>query len=170
MLPSFESTQIRTWLTFDILQACITANRIYVQAGVYDRFASLLVERVKKLKVGHGLDPSSTMGPVTTPQSLDRVNGQVTDAVKNGAKLLTGGKRVEGNPGYFYEPTVLGDMTDKMLISREETFGPLGALYRFDTEEEVVQRANNTSVSFPRGSLLGFQRLNPELRALDGPG
>jgi succinate-semialdehyde dehydrogenase/glutarate-semialdehyde dehydrogenase len=125
-----------------------------VQSGVYDRFASLLVERVKQLKVGHGLDPSSTMGPVTTPQSLVRIKGQVDDAVKNGGKVLLGGKRVEGSAGYFFEPTVLGDMKDQMLITQEETFGPLAALYRFESEEEAVQKANDTSVSWKKKTLL----------------
>lgn len=131
-------------------QACITANRIYVQAGVYDRFADILTKKTQSLVVGHGSAKGTTMGPVTTTRGLDKVEAQAADAVKLGAKMILGsGKRQtsSGNKtGYFMEPTILSGMTPDMLMSREETFGPLAGLYKFDTEEQVVKWANNTSM------------------------
>lgn len=129
-------------------QACITANRIYVQSGVYDRFASMLVERIKRdLVVGHGIDPDSTLGPLTIPRSVDKAQRHVEDAVKNGATVLLGGRRpahLEG--GYFFEPTVLTNVSDKVLINSEESFSPISALFKFETEAEVVTKANDTSM------------------------
>lgn len=127
-------------------QACITANRVYVQKGVIEKFERMLVEETKKLKVGHGADEGVTMGPVTTPRGIKKVEAQIEDAKKHGGKVLTGGKKPEGLPGYFYEPTVLSNMNKDMLAWREETFGPVLALYAFDTEEEAVELANKTSM------------------------
>ncbi|KAI2786474.1 putative succinate-semialdehyde dehydrogenase [Penicillium oxalicum] len=127
-------------------QACITANRIYVQAGVYDRFASMLKERTSALKVGHGAADGTTMGPLTTPRSIDKAIAQVEDARKHGAEVLLGGNRMSAQKGYFFEPTILTGMTDKMQISHEESFAPIAALYRFESEEEVVNLANKTSM------------------------
>lgn len=127
-------------------QACITANRVYVQKGVYDQFAELLVKKTRELRVGHGLEKGTTMGPLTVPSGVNKVATQVEDATQNGGKILTGGKRVEGE-GYFYEPTVIANATPQMKVFSEETFGPLIALFPFDTEEEAVEAANNTSVS-----------------------
>lgn len=126
-------------------QACITANRIYVQAGVYDRFAELLKERTAALVVGHGSAKDTTMGPLTTPRSIDKALSQVEDARNLGAKILLGGNRVN-SPGYFFEPTILSGMTKEMQISQEESFAPIAALYRFDSEEEAVKMANATSM------------------------
>ncbi|KAI4858784.1 aldehyde dehydrogenase [Hypoxylon rubiginosum] len=130
-------------------QACITANRVYVQRGVYDEFAGLLAQKTRQLKVGHGIDAGTTMGPLTVPAGLDKVAAQVEDARRNGATVLTGGNRVVGGPGkggYFFEPTILTGATPAMRIAEEETFGPLLALFPFDTEEEAVRAANNTSM------------------------
>lgn len=127
-------------------QACITANRVYVQAGVYDRFAQLLKERTAGLVVGHGAAEGTTMGPLTTPRSLDKATGQVDDARRLGAEVILGGSKVAGSSGYFFEPTILIGMTADMLVSREETFAPIAALYRFDTEDEAVRLANDTSM------------------------
>jgi succinate-semialdehyde dehydrogenase/glutarate-semialdehyde dehydrogenase len=127
-------------------QACITANRVYVQAGVYDRFAQLLKERTAGLVVGHGAAEGTTMGPLTTPRSLDKATGQVDDARRLGAEVILGGSKVAGSSGYFFEPTILTGMTADMLVSREETFAPIAALYRFDTEDEAVRLANDTSM------------------------
>ncbi|KAL1859114.1 hypothetical protein Plec18170_002229 [Paecilomyces lecythidis] len=127
-------------------QACITANRIYVQAGVYDKFAQLLKERTSKLVVGHGAAKDTTMGPVTTPRGLDKATSQVEDARKLGANVILGGNRITDKSGYFFEPTIITDMTKDMLISREETFAPIAALYKFETEEEAVKLANDTSM------------------------
>ncbi|KAJ5587129.1 uncharacterized protein N7459_002894, partial [Penicillium hispanicum] len=127
-------------------QACITANRVYVQRGVYDRFADILVERARQLRVGHGMDEKTTMGPLTVPASLDKVARQVDDARKNGASVLIGGAKIENKGGYYYEPTIIKDARPGMLVTSEETFAPLLALYRFETEEEAVEAANNTSM------------------------
>ncbi|EEP75571.1 NAD-dependent aldehyde dehydrogenase [Uncinocarpus reesii 1704] len=128
-------------------QACITANRIYVQSGVHDRFVQLLKERTAALVVGHGADEGTTMGPVTTPRSLDKAASQVEDARSRGGKVILGGKpKTDCGGGYFFEPTIITGMTPEMLISREETFAPVAAVYRFETEEEAVRWANDTSM------------------------
>ena len=127
-------------------QACITANRIYVQAGVYDRFAALLKERTSALVVGHGSAAGTTMGPLTTPRSIDKAVAQVADARRRGADVLLGGNALTSQPGYFFEPTILSGMTEEMQISQEESFAPIAALYRFDSEEQAVQWANATSM------------------------
>lgn len=130
-------------------QACITANRVFVQKGVYDKFAEILSKKTKEIVVGHGADSKSTMGPVTTDRSLDKALAQVADAEKQGGKVILGGKKLHGTPGYdgyFFEPTLITGAKDGMLIAREETFAPVMALFEFDTEEEAVQRANDTSM------------------------
>ncbi|KAJ5885068.1 hypothetical protein N7495_009578 [Penicillium taxi] len=127
-------------------QACITANRIYVQAGVYDRFAALLKERTSALVVGHGSASGTTMGPLTTARSVEKAIAHVEDARSRGADILLGGKSLDSQSGFFFEPTILSGMTKDMQISNEESFAPIAALYRFDTEEEVVDVANATSM------------------------
>jgi len=130
-------------------QACITANRVYVQTGVYNKFAEILAEKTKQLVVGHGSESKSTIGPVTTPQSLDKAEAQVADAKKNGGKVILGGNRLQGTKGYegyFFEPTIVTGAKDGMLISREETFAPVMALFEFESEDEVVKQANDTSM------------------------
>ncbi|KAI5868205.1 aldehyde dehydrogenase [Durotheca rogersii] len=127
-------------------QACITANRVYVQRGVYARFAELLAAEARRIRVGHGLAAGTTMGALTVPAGLDKVAAQVADATARGARLLAGGSRVPDATGYFFEPTVLADATPDMRIASEETFGPLLALFPFDTEEEAVAAANDTSM------------------------
>lgn len=127
-------------------QACITANRIYVQSGVYDKFAEMLRKQTAALVVGHGAKEGTTMGPVTTPRSLDKAASQVEDARKLGGNVILGGNKSDCGGGYFFEPTIITDMKPEMLISREETFAPIAALYRFDTEDEAVQWANDTSM------------------------
>ncbi|KAK3177525.1 hypothetical protein K4F52_009723 [Lecanicillium sp. MT-2017a] len=136
-------------------QACITANRLYVQAGVYEKFTQMLVEKTKGLVVGHGTKEGTTMGPVTTPNGITKAEAQVEDALKHGAKLALGSGKGnvkdgagEGNgvSGYFMEPTILTGMTKDMLMTREETFAPVCGLYKFDSEDEVVQLANDTSM------------------------
>ncbi|KZW04174.1 succinic semialdehyde dehydrogenase [Exidia glandulosa HHB12029] len=122
-------------------QTCICANRIYVQSGVYAEFASLLAQRVEEMKVGNGLDEGITHGPLIHSRAVDKVEMHVEEAVKGGASVLTGGKRLEGN---YFMPTVLSDVKPDALVSREETFGPLAALIKFETEEEVIKLANNT--------------------------
>jgi len=130
-------------------QACITANRVYVQKGVYDKFAEIIATKTKEFKLGHGAKKDSTLGPVTTPRSLDKAEEQIADAKKHGGKIILGGNKLhgkEGYEGYFFEPTIITGAKGEMLITREETFAPIMALYEFDTEEEVVKRANDTSM------------------------
>ncbi len=127
-------------------QACISANRVYVQSGVFAKFEKMLLEATQKLKVGHGASEGTTMGPVTTPRGIEKTQRQIEDAKKHGAKVLCGGKKPDGLSGYFFEPTIVSGMKPEMLVSREETFGPLCALYEFQDEEEAVKRANDTSM------------------------
>ncbi len=124
-------------------QTCVSANRIYVQAGVYDEFTSRLHERIDALVVGPGADAGSTIGPLITTAALKKVEQHVTDARSQGAKLITGGKPHQRG-GTFFVPTLLTDVPDSSLMHSEETFGPAAGLTPFNTEAEVVQAANDT--------------------------
>ena len=128
-------------------QTCVCANRIYVQDAVYDRFLDKFVARVAALKAGNGFEPDSTQGPLIEPAALDKVEAHVHDALARGARLLTGGQRLTGQ---FYAPTVLADATADMLCAREETFGPLAPVFRFDTEQQAIALANATEFGFGR--------------------
>ncbi|KAH9215498.1 Aldehyde/histidinol dehydrogenase [Leptodontidium sp. 2 PMI_412] len=127
-------------------QACTHANRVYVQSGAIDKFTRLLLEATRKLKVGHGAAEGTTMGPLTTSRGVEKLEKHVEDALRKGGKLLCGGKRPEGLNGYFFEPTIITNMTPEMLANNEEIFGPLLGMYKFETEEEVVRAANATSM------------------------
>lgn len=124
-------------------QTCVCANRIYVQDGVYDAFASKLVAAVQKLKVGDGLENGVTQGPLINEQAVQKVEQHIADAVDKGARVLLGGKRHALGHGFF-EPTVLADVTPSMRVAREETFGPMAPLFRFKTDDEAVALANDT--------------------------
>ena len=124
-------------------QTCVCANRILVQSGIYDRFAGALVEAVKKLAVGPGMEQGSNIGPLITSDAIAKVETLVGDAVKKGAKVLVGGAVDKAGP-LFYRPSVVVDVTPDMEIVREEIFGPVAALVRFDTEEDAVKLANDT--------------------------
>ncbi|GAA5907854.1 hypothetical protein JCM8208_001963 [Rhodotorula glutinis] len=125
-------------------QTCVCGNRLLVQDGIYDKFAAKLVEAVKGFKVGQGAHDGITHGPLIHQAAVKKVQEHVDDAVSKGAKVLVGGKKMSVD-GYFYEPTVLGDVQE-CAIDQEETFGPLAPLYRFKTEEEAIERANDTEV------------------------
>ncbi|KAF4438634.1 succinate-semialdehyde dehydrogenase (NADP+) [Fusarium acutatum] len=125
-------------------QTCVCANRIYVQEGIYDQFSKRLIEEVGKFKVGNGADPSVTHGPMTT--SVDKVEEHVEDALNKKATLLFGGQRLPDLGKNFFQPTVLGDVDDTMAVTYEETFGPLAALTKFKTEDEIIARANKSDV------------------------
>ncbi|KAL5341926.1 Aldehyde/histidinol dehydrogenase [Aspergillus crustosus] len=126
-------------------QTCVCANRIYIQKGIYDRFSARLVEEVSKFRVGNGLeDPNATHGPLTT--GVAKVEEHVKDAVQKNARVLLGGNRLPALGENFHELTILADVDDSMKVLNEETFGPLAALAKFDTEEEVIRRANNCDV------------------------
>jgi acyl-CoA reductase-like NAD-dependent aldehyde dehydrogenase len=127
-------------------QACITANRVYVQKGAYQKFTEIMKERTAKLVTGHGAERGTTMGPVTTERSLDKAFAQVEDARKHGGQVIMGGNKLDGKGGYFFEPTIITGAKKEMLITSEETFAPVLALYEFETEEEVVKEANDTSM------------------------
>ncbi|KAJ0127303.1 Uncharacterized protein HZ326_29593 [Fusarium oxysporum f. sp. albedinis] len=127
-------------------QACTHANRVYVQSGVHDKFAQKMLEATRKIRVGHGADSGSTMGPLTTGRGVEKVKKHIEDAVSKGGKVLCGGKQPENLKGYFFEPTIISGMTSEMLTTQEEIFGPILGLYKFETEEEVVQKANDTSM------------------------
>ncbi len=124
-------------------QTCVCANRIYVQAGVYDAFAEKLSAAVRKLNVGDGLKDGVTTGPLVNMDAVDKVEEHIADVLKKGGKVVTGGKR-HTLGGSFFEPTVVTGVAPDALVSTEETFGPLAPLFRFDTEEEVVAKANAT--------------------------
>lgn len=128
-------------------QTCVSPNRVYVHTAVYDRFADALGARVKALKVGPATAPDSQIGPMINAQALDKIERHVADALARGATALTGGHRVrEGVPagGHYYAPTVLTGATRDMALFGEETFGPVVPLFRFATERDVVQQANDT--------------------------
>ncbi|MEZ5828115.1 MAG: NAD-dependent succinate-semialdehyde dehydrogenase [Hyphomicrobiales bacterium] len=124
-------------------QTCVCANRILVQSGIYDRFAAALVDAVKTLKVGPGLDAGTAIGPLISSEAIDKVETLVGDAVMKGAKVLTGGALDDAGP-LFYRPSVVGNVTPDMEIVREEIFGPVATLVRFDTEDEAIAVANDT--------------------------
>ncbi|MFM0545695.1 NAD-dependent succinate-semialdehyde dehydrogenase [Paraburkholderia strydomiana] len=125
-------------------QTCVCPNRVYVQAGVYERFADLLAKRVAALKVAPATDPSAQIGPMINERAIDKIARHVEDAVKQGAKVLTGGKRLTELGPNYYAPTVLTDANDGMLVCCEETFGPVAPLFRFSDEAEAVRLANDT--------------------------
>jgi succinate-semialdehyde dehydrogenase/glutarate-semialdehyde dehydrogenase len=124
-------------------QTCVCANRLYVQSGVYDEFAQKLAAKVAQLRVGPGTQSGVQVGPLIEAAALEKVASHVSNAVSGGARVLVGGAP-HSLGGLFYQPTVLADVTSDMLVSREETFGPVAPLFRFETEEEVVAMANNT--------------------------
>jgi succinate-semialdehyde dehydrogenase/glutarate-semialdehyde dehydrogenase len=124
-------------------QTCVCANRLLVQAGVYDAFAEKLVAAVKKLRVGDGLKGATEQGPLIDQAALKKVEEHVADATARGAKIAAGGRR-HALGGTFYEPTVLTGVTGTMMLAREETFGPVAPLFRFETEQEAIAMANDT--------------------------
>ena len=124
-------------------QTCVCANRLYVQAGVYDAFAEKLAAAVSKLKVGRGTEEGVTQGPLIDVKAVEKVESHIADATAKGAKVILGGKR-HALGGSFFEPTVVTGVTQAMKVAREETFGPLAPLFRFESEAEVLEHANNT--------------------------
>ncbi|THF49676.1 NAD-dependent succinate-semialdehyde dehydrogenase [Allorhizobium terrae] len=124
-------------------QTCVCANRLYIQSGVYDAFAEKLSEKVSAMKVGDGFEAGVNAGPLITTKALEKVQEHISDAVSKGASIALGGKQDERG-GLFFQPTVLTGVTKDMAVAREETFGPVAPLFKFETEEEVVEMANNT--------------------------
>ena len=124
-------------------QTCVCANRLLVQSGVYDAFASRLSTAVAKLRVGDGLRGATDQGPLIDSNALAKVEEHIADAVAKGARITIGGKR-HALGGTFFEPTILTNATSEMLLAREETFGPVAPLFRFQTEQEAIAMANDT--------------------------
>jgi succinate-semialdehyde dehydrogenase/glutarate-semialdehyde dehydrogenase len=124
-------------------QTCVCANRLYVQDGVYDAFASKLVAAVEKLKVGNGVEPGVAQGPLIDAAAVTKVEQHIADALAKGGRLLTGGKR-HALGHSFFQPTVIADTTPDMMVAHEETFGPLAPLFRFKTDAEAIALANDT--------------------------
>ena len=124
-------------------QTCVCANRLFVQDGVFDAFAAKLAAKVAALKVGDGTADSTTQGPLIDMAAIEKTESHIQDAVSKGAKLLQGGKR-HTLGSTFFEPTVLADVTTDALIFKEETFGPVAPLFRFKTDDEVIELANRT--------------------------
>jgi succinate-semialdehyde dehydrogenase/glutarate-semialdehyde dehydrogenase len=125
-------------------QTCVCPNRVYVQSGVYERFADRLATRVAALKVGPASEPAAQIGPMINARAIDKIAAHVEDAVQRGARVLTGGQRLTALGPNYYAPTVLADATDEMQLSCEETFGPVVPLFRFDDEVEAIRAANDT--------------------------
>lgn len=124
-------------------QDCLAANRIYVQRPIYDRFCTAFARRIEALRTGNGLNDTTDIGPLMHERAVQKVEEQVADAIAHGARCLAGGKRHRAGP-LFYQPTLLADVSDAALIMREETFGPVAAVTPFDSEGEVIARANAT--------------------------
>jgi len=124
-------------------QTCVCANRLLVQDGVYDEFSALLTKRVAEMRVGNGMEDGITQGPLIDLNAVDKVEEHIADAVGKGARIVVGGKR-HSLGGSYFEPTVLADVDTSMMVTREETFGPVAPLFRFKTEEEAIAMANDT--------------------------
>jgi succinate-semialdehyde dehydrogenase/glutarate-semialdehyde dehydrogenase len=124
-------------------QTCVCANRIYVQEGVYGTFAEKLAVEVRKMKVGPGTADGVTTGPLINKAAVEKVEEHVADALRHGASIVLGGKR-HALGGNFFEPTILANVTAKMMVAREETFGPVAPLFMFKDEEDVIAQANDT--------------------------
>ncbi|MBS7537333.1 NAD-dependent succinate-semialdehyde dehydrogenase [Ancylobacter lacus] len=124
-------------------QTCVCANRIYVQAGIHDAFVERLAEAVGRLKLGIGTEDGVTQGPLINQQAIEKVEAHLADATAKGATIVRGGAR-SALGGTFFEPTVLAGVTSDMVVTREETFGPIAPVFRFETEEEAVAAANAT--------------------------
>ena len=122
-------------------QTCVCANRIYVQEAVYDQFVQKFTAKVKAIKVGNGFEEGVAQGPLIEDAAVEKVERHVKDAVAKGGKVLTGGKRMQGQ---FFEPTVISEANASMLCATEETFGPVAPVFRFKSEQEVIDMANNT--------------------------
>ena len=122
-------------------QTCVCSNRLYVQEGVYDAFVEKFAAKVKTAKVGNGFEDGVNQGPLIEEAALQKVERHVADAQAKGGRVLVGGKRLDGQ---FFEPTVVADATADMLCAREETFGPFAPVFKFKTEQEAIDAANNT--------------------------
>ena len=124
-------------------QTCVCANRIYVQNGIYPRFCDLLQQKMQMLRVGNGLEKGVNQGPLINQAAVEKVKEHIADALQKGAKLLSGGK-AHSLGGTYFEPTLICGVRSDMLVAKEETFAPLAPIFRFESEEEAIEAANNT--------------------------
>jgi succinate-semialdehyde dehydrogenase/glutarate-semialdehyde dehydrogenase len=124
-------------------QTCVASNRFYVQDGVYEEFTAKLTERVAGLKLAYAMDDGAQVGPLIDRKAIDKVEEHLEDAKQSGARVLTGG-HVSDKGGSYFEPTVIVDVKDGAIITREETFGPVAAVVRFATEADAIRMANDT--------------------------
>lgn len=124
-------------------QTCVCANRLLVQAGIYDKFVEKLAEAVQKLTVGHGLEGAFEQGPLINQAAVNKISSHIEDALSKGGRLICGGK-AHALGGTFFEPTIIADVTPEMLCAREETFGPLAPVFKFETEAQAIAMANDT--------------------------
>ena len=124
-------------------QTCVCANRIYVQAGVFEAYAERLCKAISKLRVGNGMEPEVALGPLIDGAAVEKIEEHISDARSKGARVMLGGGRHERG-GNFFQPTVLADVTSEMLLAKEETFGPVAPLFRFTDEDDVIRQANDT--------------------------
>ncbi|MGX5845295.1 NAD-dependent succinate-semialdehyde dehydrogenase, partial [Mesorhizobium sp. ArgA1] len=124
-------------------QTCVSANRLYVQSGAHDKFVDKFVEKVRLLSVGDGFDPGVAIGPLIDRHALAKIEAHIADAVAKGGTVRCGGNRI-GKEGTFFQPTVLTDISSEMAVAREETFGPLAPILRFEDADQVVHEANDT--------------------------
>jgi len=145
-------------------QTCVCANRILVHDRIFDQFTHEFVKAVQQLKVGNGLDPDSSQGPLINNDALQKVKNHIADATSKGAKIICGGKP-HSLGGLFFEPTVLTEVNSNMQLSREETFGPVAPLFRFHDEEEAISIANNTE--FGLASYFYSQNINQIFRVAE---
>jgi len=127
-------------------QTCVTANRIFVQKGIYDKFAESLTTRIKSLKVGPGTEDGVFVGPLTHERAVEKAMTHINDAKKHGGQVVLGGAPMKDLKGYFLQPTIIKNMNREMITTREETFAPVVALYEFESEEEVLDMANDCDV------------------------
>jgi len=127
-------------------QTCVCANRLFVQSGIYDKFAEAFAEKVRNFKVGGGYDEGVTHGPLIHDRAVEKVVQHVEDAKANGATVVVGGERIPELGSNFFQPTVITGMKPSMKIMSEETFGPVAGIFPFETEEEVVKMANEADV------------------------
>lgn len=142
-------------------QTCVCANRIYVEKSIEQQFIKKFVDKVKGFHVGDGMDATTVIGPLIDQAAIEKCNEHIRDAVTKGAEIVIGGKAVNRD-GTFFEPTILSNVTDHMKISYEETFGPIAPIMTFESEDEVIRRANN--VPFGLASYFYTSDINRSIR------
>ena len=139
-----NSGQTCVWYSPHIYYSDCSANRLYVHEKVYDKFAELLKKKVSEFKLGFGLDEATTQGPLVNAAAVKKVLEHVNDAKSKGAQVVLGGKAPDHLKGFFFEPTIITGVTREMVVSNDETFGPLAPLFKFSSDAEVIEMANDT--------------------------